>query len=95
MTKNNCVKISRVADPSLGPLMSTEDVAALIGVPVDDVRACVQAQRDDSAVQSIRLPAEWIEQGRSRAEAYRQATGRSDMQGAVLFWRNLTKGPVS
>lgn len=71
------------------PPLSHHDLAVLLGVPVDELKACVTAQRDtDGAkVQTTRLPAMWLERGRSRTDVYRQATGRSDMVGALEFWR--------
>lgn len=71
------------------PLISSEELASLLGVPVELLRACVAAQRDPDGtpLQSARLPAAWLEQGRSRADVYRQATGRDDMSGALEFWR--------
>ena len=70
-------------------LLSTEDVAALLGVTAEELKAFVVA--DGTAGQGrqdpSRLPPEWIERGRSRTDIYRQVTGRNDMAGALEFWR--------
>lgn len=70
-------------------LLSAEDLAVLLGVPVDLLKACANAQLDpdNCRPQSTRFPAAWFEQGRSRTDVYRQATGRDDMEGALEFWR--------
>lgn len=78
-----------IYDPERGPLLSTEEVAALLGVSAEELKAFVVAEgtagkgRQDPS----RLPAEWLEQARSRADVYEQATGRRDMSGALEFWR--------
>ena len=72
---------------STDELLSTEDFAVLLGVPADELKACVAAQRLGDGVQAARIPSEWIERGRSRTDIYRQATGRSDVVGALEFWR--------
>lgn len=76
------------------PLISAEELALLLGVPADELRACVRAQRDidGSEFQPARLLAAWLEQGRSRADIYWQATGRDDMAGALKFWRAQQAG---
>lgn len=71
-------------------LLSADEYAVLLGVPVDELTACLNAQRDlgDAGLQSVRIPGAWTEQGRSRVDIYRQATGRNDYEGALEFWRS-------
>lgn len=78
-----------IYDPEHGPLLSTEEVAALLGVSAEVLKAFVVA--DGTAGKGrqgpTRLPSEWLERARSRADVYERATGRRDMFGALEFWR--------
>lgn len=73
--------------PEHGPILDAEDMSVLLGVPVEDITAAIQAQRLGTGVERNVLPREWLERGRSRTDIYRQATGRDDMEGALEFWR--------
>lgn len=92
---SEAVKVTGKWDRSLGPLLSSEDVAALVGVPLAEVLDCLKAQRQTAVTHEVQLPAAWVESGRTRAEIYRQATGRDDMQGAIAFWRRLAEAAVT
>ncbi|OLT46935.1 hypothetical protein BJF85_00215 [Saccharomonospora sp. CUA-673] len=68
--------------PEHGPLLDADDMAALLGVPAKWIR-----EHTRTSGPSVQLPREWVERGQSRADIYRQATGRDDMAGALEFWR--------
>jgi hypothetical protein len=78
--------------PTHGPLLDAADMSALLGVPAEQITAALQAQRlgTGEPERSV-LPREWIERGRSRADIYRESTGRTDMAGALEFWRAQRK----
>lgn len=79
--------------PEHGPVLDVDDVSALLGVPAEDITARVRAQHGEpGGIDRTVLPAEWIERGRSRADIYREATGRDDMAGALEFWRAQREG---
>lgn len=69
--------------PEHGPLLDADDMAALLGVPADQIREHART----AGTAPAGLPREWVERGRSRGDVYRQATGRDDMAGALEFWR--------
>ena len=79
-------------DPS--ELISCEDFAALLGIPAETLEACITAQwtPGHKGVQTTRIPDEWMEQGRSRVDVYREATGRNDYPGALEFWKAQREG---
>lgn len=77
----------------LDPLISSDDLAVLLGVPVELLKACAAAQSlGTGGVETARFPGAWLEQGRSRTEIYKRATGRDDMKGAIEFWKAQRKG---
>jgi hypothetical protein len=74
--------------PDLGPLLDVDDVSVLLGVSAERITAALHAQQlGTSSPERAVLPREWIERGRSRADVYQQSTGRSDLAGALEFWR--------
>jgi hypothetical protein len=78
--------------PEHGPLLDVDDMSALLGVPAADITAAIRAQHlGTGSPERAVLPHAWLEQGRSRADVYRDATGRDDMSGALQFWKAQTK----
>ena len=68
--------------------LSSEDVAVLFGVTIEEFRACVDARVSGNApAQAVRFPRDWIERSRNRAAIYKRMTGRTDMKGALEFWK--------
>ena len=84
-----------IEHPEHGPLLSTAEVAALLGVTEQELRAHMDRQPAGERTSGANLPEEWLEQARSRGDVYRQATGRDDMAGALTFWqaqRGISEG---
>lgn len=67
------------------PLLSNRATALLMGVTVDELRACVAAQQmsDGPEPQSVRLPPAWIEQGRRITARLQAEHGRIGILDAV------------
>lgn len=75
---------------NLTPLfINADDMAVLLGVPVEDLNAWVKASKtiEGDGMQSVAFPPEWIERGRSRRDVYNQATGEDSLLGSLEFWK--------
>lgn len=66
------------------PTLSPEETAILLGIDVAMLRAEVKRQGGGP---NIRLPKAWVQAGRRRAREYQAHTGRTDMKGAIEWWR--------
>lgn len=64
------------------PMLSTEGMSVLFGIPLDEIEAEIARQGRDSMV----MPDVWLESGRARTEEYKRVTGGDDMLGALEFW---------
>jgi len=66
------------------PVISTEEFALLFGVSPADVRSELERQDSKGA---FKIPADWVRTGRLRTKEYQAATGRTDMRGAIAYYR--------
>ena len=64
------------------PMLSTEGMAVLFGIPLPEVEAEMQRQ----GTRTLAMPESWLASGRARTEEYRRVTGGNDMLGALEFW---------
>jgi len=72
----------RPTDDQSRPMVNTRELALLLGVGEAELKAHAVA----AGTGATTLPAEWVARGRERGRIYQQATGHSDMVGAMAFW---------
>jgi hypothetical protein len=61
------------------PLISTEGLALLLGVDLDELKAEILRQRVDNPTAPFATPTDWVKRGRRTARETMAATDRADL----------------